>query len=293
MKFSVIIRTYNESRYLPQLLASLETQTVPAHDLETIVVDSGSTDGTIKIAQEAGCRIVAIDKKEFSFGRSLNLGCDAAAGDVLLFISGHCVPASDDWVRDLAKPLLGGEAALSYGRQIGGEETKFSEHQLFRKYFPGELSRPPHPFFCNNANAALLRSAWGKLRFDEVLTGLEDMELAQRLIAADLQIAYVPAAAVYHYHHESWSQVKRRYEREALALHKIIPAVHVTFADAARYFFAGVLGDWAKALSQRRLLRCAAEIVAFRFCQFFGAWRGHNMHRQISREMKERYFYPT
>jgi glycosyltransferase involved in cell wall biosynthesis len=292
MKFSVIVRTYNESRYLPQLLDTLRSQTVPADSLETVIVDSGSSDGTLQIAEDAGCRIVHIKKQEFSFGRSLNMGCNAAKGDILTFISGHCVPTSATWLQDLGKPLVSGEAALSYGRQEGGPDTKFSEHQLFGKYFPETPVKTPNPYFCNNANAALLRQVWDRYRFDEELTGLEDMELGRRLVEAGMKIAYVPSASVYHYHHESWAQVKRRYEREALALHKIMPSVHVTLADATRYFFAGVLGDWAKAINQRRLLRKAGEIVAFRFCQFLGAWRGHNMHRQVSRAMKEHYFFP-
>ena len=292
MKFSVIVRTYNESRYLPQLLGSLRSQAIQPQQMETIIVDSGSNDGTVEIATAAGCKLVHIDKREFSFGRSLNMGCNSAKGDILVFISGHCVPTTSEWLHNLSCPLDSGEAALSYGRQEGGAETKFSEHQLFEKYFPAKPVKTPNPLFCNNANAALLRQVWDRYRFDEDLTGLEDMELARRLVEAGMKITYVPAASVFHYHHESWRQVKRRYEREALALHKIMPSVHVTLLDAMRYFLAGVLGDWAKAISQRQFFRRAAEIIAFRFCQFSGAWRGHNMHRQISREMKERYFYP-
>ena len=58
MKFSVIVRTYNESRYLPQLLKSLRSQAVQPQQLERIVVDSGSNDGTIQIAEDAGCRLL-------------------------------------------------------------------------------------------------------------------------------------------------------------------------------------------------------------------------------------------
>jgi len=292
MKFSVIIRTYNESRYLPQLLQALRSQTVRPQELDIIVVDSGSNDATIEIATGAGCKLMHIDKHEFSFGRSLNRGCNAAKGDVLVFVSGHCVPASNQWLQELSRPLASGEAAFSYGRQEGGAETKFSEHQLFEKYFPAKSITRLNQFFCNNANAALLRQVWERYRFDEELTGLEDMELARRLVDAGMKIAYVPTASVFHHHHESWSQVKRRYERESLALHKVMPSVHVNLADALRYFIAGVLGDWAKATSQRQFLRRASEIVAFRFCQFSGVWRGHNMHQPKSREMKERYFYP-
>lgn len=292
MKYSIVVRTYNESRYLPQLISAIASQNVPGEHVETIVVDSGSTDETINIAKSARCKILHLAKEEFSFGRSLNVGCAAASGDVLVFISGHCVPTGRDWLRLLSGPIALGEAALSFGRQEGGKDTKFSEHQLFRKYFPASRADAPNAFFCNNANAALLKHAWERYRFDEELPGLEDMDLGKRLVEAGMKVAYVPEASVFHYHHERWRQIKRRYEREAIALQKVMPSVQITFPDALRYFFVGVFGDCAKALSQRQFLEKVAEIVAFRFCQFWGSWSGNNIHRQLSRRMKERYFYP-
>src|SRR3546814_13714490 len=71
-------------------------------------------------------------------------------------------------------------------------------------------------------------------RFDEDVTGLEDMELAQRLCQSRGRIGYVAEACVYHHHAESWSQVQRRFEREELALQKILPQIHVRHPDAIR-----------------------------------------------------------
>ena len=118
------------------------------------------------------------------------------------------------------------------------------------------------------------------------------MYLAKQLWQQKKTIVYVPDASVYHYHHESWGQVRRRYEREALALREIMPEVHVQWYDAVRYFFAGVLSDLSDALQQRVFLSRMFQIIAFRFFQFYGAWRGHHLHRNLSRQRKERYFYP-
>ena len=291
MLASIVIRTYNESRYLPDVLKAVARQTVPADQREVIVVDSGSQDETEKIAVEAGCRLVHIAQKDFSFGRSLNKGCEVALGKHLVFISGHCVPVNEVWLERLVAPLEN-EAALSYGRQEGGPESKFSEHMLFAKYFPAADVPPPSPFFCNNANAAMRRDIWNRLRFDEALTGLEDMHMGRRVVADGHKVRYVPDSSVYHHHHETWRKVKIRYEREAIALQQIMPEVHVHASDALRYFVAGVMGDWARALSQRKFVKFAPEIVAFRFCQYYGTWKGNHIHRQLSRQAKEKYFYP-
>ena len=57
LQCSIIIRTLNEARYLGDLLTGISEQTYPASCREVIIVDSGSTDGTLEIARRAGCRI--------------------------------------------------------------------------------------------------------------------------------------------------------------------------------------------------------------------------------------------
>ena len=100
---SIVIRTYNEERYLEPLLEAIAKQ--EGLETEVIVVDSGSTDRTCAIASRHACHIVTIAKSEFSFGRSLNRGCAAAKGDYLVFISGHCVPVDEWWLQNLVVPL--------------------------------------------------------------------------------------------------------------------------------------------------------------------------------------------
>lgn len=292
MKASIVIRTLNEAKHLPKLLQSIKDQDHPADQTEVVLVDSGSTDGTLDIAERFGVRIVKIRKEDFSFGRSLNVGCDAATGEVLVFISGHCIPEDTSWLRRLIAPLGTQDIAYSYGGQIGDESSRFSERQIFAKYFPGSDKLPQEGFFCNNANSALLRSVWSEHQFDEELTGLEDMQLAKRLVAMGYKIGYVAAARVYHLHSESWAQVRRRFEREAIALQQIMPEVHISMADVMRYFTSAVLLDLGAALQERKFRSVVRGIVAYRFMQFTGSYRGNHFHRLLSKRRKEAYFFP-
>lgn len=291
---SIVIRTYNEARWLPELLEAIGRQDLREFTGETVIVDSGSTDDTLKIARKFGCRIVGIEKERFTFGRSLNYGCDAAAGNWLVFISGHCIPTDADWLYNLVLPLAEGSCSYTYGRQEGRPRiTKYSEEQLFKKYFPEMSAVPQDGFFCNNANAALSKAAWQIHPFDEELTGLEDMALAKKIYEAGHGIGYVADSSVYHIHEEGWRQVKRRYEREAIALKSIMPEVHVSFTDFVRYLAAGIFFDWSAALVDRKLSREWLNICKFRLMQFYGTYRGNHEHRHLSRRMKEQYFYPN
>jgi rhamnosyltransferase len=291
-RLSIIIRTLNEARHLDSLLTAIAAQETHGLGHEVIIVDSGSTDGTLDTAEQHSCRVLHIRREEFSFGRALNIGCEAAQGDILVVISGHCVPIDSHWLQRLCQPLLDNQAGYSYGRQLGGENSHFSEKRIFAKYFPDERRNRQKEYFCNNANAALRYSDWERLRFNEDLTGLEDIELAQRLVQVGGSVAYVPEAAVYHYHQETWPQIQRRFEREAIALRRIMPQVHITPLDLIRYVANSVVKDWRSALQTKSLRRHAADIPRFRWHQYLGVYKGNHQHRKLSHAEKEKYFFP-
>lgn len=291
-KVSVIIRTLNEQMYLAELLQSVCSQAMNGIEVEVVIVDSGSTDSTLEIAKNYGARVTTINRKDFTFGRSLNIGCEFSLGDVLVFISGHCVPTDEHWLFKLVSPVFDGKVDYSYGRQIGRDTTKFSERQVFRKYFPEKSDCPQIGYFVNNANAAILRDTWSRLRFDEQLTGLEDMALAKRLVDSGKKVGYVSDAVVYHIHDESWRKVKVRYEREAIALQHIMPEVHLKLSDLLRYWLSAVLNDVSVAVNERSLFREFFGILAFRTMQYWGGYIGNHEHRKLSAARKEAYFYP-
>ena len=292
MLVSIIIRTLDEERHLQALLEGIASQDAPHLDVETVVVDSGSVDGTLAIAEAYDCRVVHIDQEEFSFGRSLNLGCGESQGEILVFVSGHCVPADDQWLGALCDPLLNEQVQYVYGRQLPGPDTRFSEAQLFARQYPPTSALPQDGIFCNNANAALRRDVWEKFPFDTDCAGLEDMELAKRIIAAGHAIGYAAAARVTHHHDERWHEVRWRFEREALALQEIMPDVHMSLFDFVHYFAAAVGHDLVSAWAEAKVLRCFGEIVCFRFQQYLGSYRGNHKLRVLSRRNKQQYFYP-
>ena len=293
MLISIIIRTLNEEKYLSELLTKIGSQTNQGFEIETIIIDSGSTDNTLRIAKKYRCRITHIEKKDFTFGRSLNMGASFSRGDILVFISGHCIPKNDNWLINLINPIFEKKAGFTYGMQVGRDTTKFSERILFNKYFPEETKNPQQGFFCNNANSAINREVWSKYKFDEEVTGLEDMELAKRYTEDGGKISYIAEAAIYHIHDETWTQTRRRYERESIALKKIMPEIQISFFDTVRYIFVAVMNDIKIALEEKCLHKEIIGIIKFRVAQFTGSYRGNHFQRVISKRRKENYFYPT
>jgi rhamnosyltransferase len=288
---SLVIRCYNEEKHLGKLLDWVARQTVPA---EVVVVDSGSTDRTVAIAQAHGAKLVHIAPQEFTFGRALNWGLAAASGELAVLASAHVYPTSERWLELLAAPLATPAVALSYGGQVGNAQTKFSEHQIFRKWFPpgGEWYGQDHPF-CNNANACVRRSVWAHLPYAEALTGLEDLDWAKRALAAGHQLAYVPTAQVVHVHDETPARIQNRYRREAIAYRRIFPEARFSLGDFLLLLPTNVLSDWAQAGREGSFWRHAASICQFRYRQFWGTYQGYRQRGEVSDMLKRRFYYPN
>ena len=112
MLVSIVIRTLNEDKYLEELLNSIDTQDKNGFVCEVVIVDSGSTDKTLEIAKKYKARVTHINKQDFTFGRSLNVGCKFADGEYFVFISGHCIPTKNDWLQNLIDPLIKNQTFL-------------------------------------------------------------------------------------------------------------------------------------------------------------------------------------
>lgn len=290
-RVSAVIRAYNESKHIGRLLKGLHQQTVKLDEI--ILVDSGSTDDTVAIAEAAGCRIVHIAKEEFSFGRALNRGCAAANGNILLFASAHVYPVYNTHVEHIVKAFNRDGVAIAYGRQVGDERTKFSESRVMLKWFPNQnIWDQGHPF-SNNANAAVLKSVWQESPYDESLTGLEDLDFAKKALGRGYKISYVADAPVVHVHEESWSIIRNRYRREAMAYARIMEGAKMSLPDAVRLALTNIAGDYKEAVKLNRLHGNVLSIPQFRFAQFIGAWEGFRAPDHVSARLRERFYYPA
>lgn len=294
MFLSIIIRSYNEERHIGRLLGGIKQQQLPVgFSVEVILVDSGSTDSTVTIARNMGASIVHISKEEFSFGRSLNRGCAMAKGDILLFASAHVYPVYTDWIENMIRPFADNKIALVYGKQIGNELTKFSEEQVFKKWFPDQSNYDQSTPFCNNANCAIRRTMWMEHPFDEYLTGLEDIDWAQKTMNKGFKIGYEADAPIVHVHEETPQKILNRYRREAIALKIILPKVHFNFWDFLRLFIGNTLSDGGNATLNRIFFREIKGILVFRYMQFYGTYLGHRQRGEVNKDLKNRFYYPN
>lgn len=125
MKFSVIIPAYNEEKYLPRLLDSIEVARASysggREAIEVIVADNASTDSTAEVAGSHGARVVRVEKRRIAAAR--NGGARAACGEILCFIDADSAihPQTFDVV----------DQAMTSGRYVWGVTGMTLERKSF------------------------------------------------------------------------------------------------------------------------------------------------------------------
>lgn len=271
-KVSIVIRTLNEAVHIGALLVSIKDQSYGNYEI--ILVDSGSFDGTVDRAKRYCDQIVKINQEDFTFGFAINYGIKHARGELICIVSAHTKPLNSDWLSELVNGFdsngIEGKIAMTYGKQLGVDTSNFSEKQdFFRRYQDEERTQFNPNYFCNNANAIIRKDLWIKHPFDEALTGLEDIEWAKYWLDRGYSIIYKPQAAIFHVHHESPQQIRRRFWREAIAARSIgILPLYKIFMEIPRQFWLGVK-DFvsAKRMQQTNKWR---EIKYYRFNKLMG-----------------------
>jgi len=271
---SIVIRAYNEERWLPEVLKAIEGQRY--RDYEVVVVDSGSVDRTRDIAAAAGARIVRMRKEDFTFGHSLNVGIREARGKFIAIVSAHAIPSDERWLERLIAPFRDPEVAMVFGRQRGHAISKFSEARDFERIFPDKLQEmDDEHLFANNANSAVRRDLWENHPFDEGVPGLEDIEWAKHwLYDARMKAVYEPKACIIHVHDESWPQVQHRYHREGIAGRWISYRITRQIPLEIGRELWWCAGDLVAATLRLRLLSLAGEILRFRYYKTLGIVQG-------------------
>lgn len=177
MRFSVIVPTYMEEKYIGRCLEAIADQSYPREKYEIIVSDSNSKDNTINIAKR-NAKVLVTDKRGISLGR--NLGAKEARGEVLVFIDADVVVDKNflQIIDDALKEGLIGASGIWYPR-----DGEFLQRALFHiavglMVFLDILGKRFYPAMC----VAYVRDAFFKVNgFNEGLGMEEDLDLSRRI----------------------------------------------------------------------------------------------------------------
>jgi glycosyltransferase involved in cell wall biosynthesis len=220
--FSIVIPTYNRLPILQKCLSALEIQTFDPQivtEYEIVVVDDGSTDGTIEWLKANATELPHVQMYEQAHkgaSAARNLGVERAQGDTIIFIDSDLV-VTPVFLQSHAEALVQGQQTLgnaklfTYGAVIN---TANFENPTAEPYKVTDFS---NAYFATG-NVAIARHYLIEVGLFDLgfsLYGWEDLELGVRLKNLGIKMIKCPAAVGYHWHPAfSLDRIPRMIEQE-------------------------------------------------------------------------------
>jgi len=194
---SVIVPTLNEEKVIAGCLNALASQSVPANQFEVIVIDNGSVDRTLEIAQSftQRLRLTVLEKSNIHVSALRNAAAQHAKGSFFAFLDADCVPPTE-WLRRARERLRVGDAGV-----IGAFYTTPAGSSWVARNWYGDLPRLKQgPVSYVPAGTMFIsRSVFLRLGgFDPNISTSEDFEFCQRVSAAGYEVLGYPELSTIH-----------------------------------------------------------------------------------------------
>ncbi|HWK20774.1 MAG TPA: glycosyltransferase family A protein [Microbacteriaceae bacterium] len=268
---TVAILTYDGERYLEEILTAVEGQ-VWDGDVEILVIDSGSTDGTLAIiADHPRVRLHQIPNAEFGHGSTRDLAARLATGDFVAYLTQDATPASDEWLRELLAPMLDDERIVAV---LGKQAPRPHCHPMLKYEIVGTFAGLGPDFgvsvfrdtgsfasrgefeaaaFYSDVNAAARRAVLtGPVPYRDV-SYAEDQLFGRDVLAAGLRKAYAPRAVVVHSNDLTIREAGERAVDEVLGLRRIGTEIApMSHGQAFRATLRGILSDGLRIVRDRQ-----------------------------------------
>ena len=214
---SVIIPTLNDEATIEACLDSVTNQTYPDEAYEVIIVDGGSTDGTLRIAELFDCEIVFENQGTISYAREY--GVSLASSKYIAFTDADCVVPTD-WLEKLVSKLqscgdvagVGGPNVTptddtAFAKAVGNFFKVFSQVGARYGFTSDSVVEVSHNPTCNVIyKKSVLKEVGG---FNEQLVTVDDEEMDYRITEQGYRLLFRPDIAVDHYRRPTWKRFAR------------------------------------------------------------------------------------
>lgn len=238
---TIFIPTKNAGSEFRITLNKVFDQTVK--NIELIIIDSGSRDKTLDIAECYPAKIIEIEPETFGHGKTRNLALEYASADFIVFLSQDAIPYDEYWLSNLLKNFDEDNIAAVFSRQLPRKEAKQLQRFFYQYYFPdSKISRPQRDFnssqnrFFSNVSSCVKRGVLEKYPFDETILTTEDQEWAHRIIKKGFKTIYEPESIVIHSHNHGLAKTFKGYFDSAFALSGITQTEYDDFKKSSQQY---------------------------------------------------------
>ena len=239
---SIVMRSFNEAWALRDTLAMLRRQVGPSWEL--IVIDSGSTDGSVEIIREFGpAHFIQIESRDYVPGRVMNHGMRLARANRVLFLNADATPANDNWLAPLAHALGNPNVAAVFGRQVPRPDCRAVFACDYERCFGENRESANWDHFFSMVSSGLRKDIWSLRGFLENLQYAEDDEYTRWARAQGYKVVYCPDSVAVHSHNYTSQQAYKRAFGDAKALAASWPGNESDF-NWAKTVALGWANDW-------------------------------------------------
>ena len=186
---------------------------------ELIVIDSGSTDGSVDLIRQAQpAHFIQIQPHEYNPSRVMNQGMELARSEYGIFLNADATPQGANWLRPLVTALFDLQTAAVFGRQIPRPDCQAVYRHDYERCFGERRKSDDWDHFFSMVSSGLRKDIWAKRGFLEKMQYSEDDEYTRWCKAQGYRVVYCPESAVMHSHNYSPAQAFKRSFGEAKAL---------------------------------------------------------------------------
>lgn len=214
---SIVMRSFNEGWALRDTLRALKQQNYK--NWELIVIDSGSTDGSVQMIQSAQPRhFIQIKSEDYNPSRVMNHGMELSRSEFGIFLNADATPQGSNWLGPLVTALQNPQTAAVFGRQIPrlNCDAVFA-HDYERCFGAGRQSSSWKHFF-SMVSSGIRKDIWARRGFLEKMQYSEDDEYTRWCRGQGYEVVYCPESVVMHSHNYTPEQAYKRSFGEAKAL---------------------------------------------------------------------------
>ncbi len=214
---SIIMRSFNEAWALRETLPALKAQIYTPWEL--IVIDSGSTDGSVELIRQAQPRhFIQIQSSEYNPSRVMNLGMRLAAAEYGIFLNADATPLDNNWLAPLVQGLLDPSTAAVFGRQVPRPNCAAVYAHDYERCFGAKRESASWDHFFSMVSSGLRKDIWARRGFLETMQYSEDDEYTRWCRTQGYRVVYLPESVVMHSHNYTPAQAYKRSYGEARAL---------------------------------------------------------------------------
>ena len=269
----LIVPTLNAGELWPTFIEAVKSQI--GLDFKVLVIDSGSSDHTVQLTQEAGWDLIQIQKSEFNHGRTRQLGIDSLDPEIelVIFMTQDAILANTSSLKLLLEPFKDLQIAGVYGRQLphhnatwyaaSQRKINYPEQSTCKSYEERQLLGIKTAFFSNSFGAYRVNTLKSIGGFPTDVPLGEDMYVCAKMLIAGFKIQYAAKAEVFHSHNLSLIEEFKRYYKTGL-FHKRENLLIVKFNSPLREGLNTVKLQWtdSDSLSIRGQISIRFEILA-------------------------------